>query len=136
VFRNHLDILIYFFDSGEALHARRVAGEWPRERFKKCGIEYFSADKPKSDLYLAALPAIMSGKVDLLDNSHLITQLCGLERSTGRGGRDSVDHRPDTPTVWPIFIEKKSRHGDFGSVGYADAPHLAPLAERQKWPVW
>ena len=42
----------------------------------------------------------------------------------------------DTPTVWPIFIEKTSRYGDFGSVGYADAPHLAPLAERQKWPVW
>jgi hypothetical protein len=72
----------------------RYAGEWPREQFKKLGVEYFSADKAKSDLYLAALPMIMSGKVDLLDNPHLISQLCGLERRTGRGGRDSVDHRP------------------------------------------
>jgi len=72
----------------------RYAGEWPREQFRKAGVEYFSADKVKSDLYLAALPVIMSGKVDLLDNQHLISQLCGLERRTGRGGRDSVDHRP------------------------------------------
>jgi hypothetical protein len=72
----------------------RYAGEWPREQFRKLGVEYFSADKVKSDLYLAALPVIMSGKVDLLDNQHLISQLCGLERRTGRGGRDSVDHRP------------------------------------------
>jgi hypothetical protein len=69
-------------------------GEWPRERFKKCGgIEYFSADKPKSEIYLAVLPAIMSGKVDLLDNARLVGQFAGLERRTGRGGRDSVDHR-------------------------------------------
>jgi hypothetical protein len=72
----------------------RYAGEWPREQFKKLGVEYYSADKAKSDLYLAALPMIMSGKVDLLDNQHLTSQFCGLERRTGRGGRDSVDHRP------------------------------------------
>jgi hypothetical protein len=72
----------------------RYAGEWPREQFKKLGVEYYSADKPKSDLYLAALPTIMSGKADLLDNQHLVSQLCGLERRTGRGGRDSIDHRP------------------------------------------
>jgi hypothetical protein len=72
----------------------RYAGEWPREQFKKLGVEYYSADKPKSDLYLTALPTIMSGKADLLDNQHLVSQLCGLERRTGRGGRDSIDHRP------------------------------------------
>jgi hypothetical protein len=77
-----------------AVRGDRYAGEWPREQFKKLGVEYYSADKPKSDLYLTALPTIMSGKADLLDNQHLISQFCGLERRTGRGGRDSIDHRP------------------------------------------
>jgi hypothetical protein len=34
----------------------RFAGEWPAERFQKCGIKYEAADKAKSDLYLAFLP--------------------------------------------------------------------------------
>jgi hypothetical protein len=71
----------------------RYAGEWPRERFARCGIDYVSADKPKSEIYLAALPAITSRKVDLLDHTRVIAQICGLERRTGRGGRDSIDHR-------------------------------------------
>jgi hypothetical protein len=76
------------------VYGDRYGGEWPRERFKKAGIEYYSSDKTKSELYLAALPVLMSGKVDLLDNQRLIGQLCGPERRTGRAGRDSVDHRP------------------------------------------
>jgi hypothetical protein len=34
-----------------------------------------------------------SGKVELLDNSRLVVQI-GLERSTARCGRDSIDHAP------------------------------------------
>ena len=34
------------------------------------------------------------GRVDLLDNERLVAQICGLERRTARGGRDSVDHGP------------------------------------------
>jgi hypothetical protein len=62
------------------VYGDRYGGEWPREQFKKCGIEYFSSDKPKSDLYLAALPVLMSDKCDLLDSQRLIGQLCSLER--------------------------------------------------------
>jgi hypothetical protein len=50
--------------------------------------------KPKSDLYRDLLPLLNSGRVELLDHPRLVTQLCGLERRTARGGRDSVDHRP------------------------------------------
>jgi hypothetical protein len=71
----------------------RYAGEWPRERFGKCGVDYVCADKPKSEIYLAALPAIMSRKLDLLDHTRLISQICGLERTTGRAGKDTIDHR-------------------------------------------
>ena len=41
-----------------------------------------------------ALPLLNGGRVDLLDNDRLVAQICGLERRTARGGRDSVDHGP------------------------------------------
>jgi hypothetical protein len=77
-----------------AIRGDRYAGEWPREQFRKHGIDYLAADRPKSDIYLAALPLIMSRKIDLLDYARLLSQLAGLERRTARGGRDTVDHRP------------------------------------------
>jgi hypothetical protein len=40
------------------------------------------------------LPLVNSRRIDLLDNQKLISQLCGLERRTARGGRDSIDHGP------------------------------------------
>lgn len=72
----------------------RYAGEWPREQFRKCAVEYWPAAKPKSDLYVGLLPAINSGRVDLLDHDRLVAQLCSLERRTSRAGRDSIDHAP------------------------------------------
>lgn len=72
----------------------RYAGEWPRERFKVHGIQYELAERPKSDIYRDMLPLLNSGRVELLDNPRLIAQLCGLERRTARGGRDSIDHAP------------------------------------------
>ena len=72
----------------------RYAGEWPVEQFRKHGIAYETAPKPKSDLYRDMLPIINSRKVDLLDDTRLLMQLVGLERRTARGGRDSIDHAP------------------------------------------
>ncbi len=46
----------------------------------------------KSEIYQAVLPLINSSRVRLLDNHRLAQQLAGLERRTGRGGRDSIDH--------------------------------------------
>lgn len=70
----------------------RYAGEWPREAFRRHGIEYEPAAKPKNDLYLALLPMLNSGTASLLDNERLVRQLVSLERRTSRGGKDSVDH--------------------------------------------
>ena len=72
----------------------RYGGEWPRERFRKHGIEYRVADKPRSDLYRDMLPAVNSGRVDLLDVGRLTNQLIRLERRTPRGGKDMIDHAP------------------------------------------
>jgi hypothetical protein len=72
----------------------RYAGEWPREQFRKLGIAYELAPKPKSDLYRDLLPLINSRRIELLDHTKLIAQLTGLERRTARSGRDSIDHGP------------------------------------------
>lgn len=74
----------------------RYGGVWPVERFRAHHIKYEQSAKPKSDLYRDILPAINSGKVDLLDNDRLINQLIGLERRTSRGGRDLIDHQPNS----------------------------------------
>ena len=67
----------------------RYGGEWPRERFLTHGINYKLSEKTKSEIYQAALPMLNSGRVELLDNKTLRTQLVGLERRTSRGGRDT-----------------------------------------------
>ena len=72
----------------------RYGGEWPRERFRKYGINYVPADKAKSDIYREFLPVLNTGEVELLDNPRLVAQLCALERRTARGGRDAIDHPP------------------------------------------
>ena len=77
-----------------AVWGDKYAGEWPRERFRAHGITYRVCRQTRNDLYLALLPAITSGRVELLDNTRLISQLVALERRTGRSGRDSVDHPP------------------------------------------
>jgi hypothetical protein len=72
----------------------RYAGEWPREQFRKHGIEYLVSEKSKSEIYQEMLPLIMSGRAEILEDKRLISQLCSLERRTSRGGRDSIDHAP------------------------------------------
>jgi len=78
----------------ETVRGDRYAGEWPREAFRKHGIEYRAAAEPKSEIYLSTLPAINSRRVDLLDHPRIVSQFCSLERRTSRAGRDTIDHRP------------------------------------------
>jgi hypothetical protein len=72
----------------------RFAGEFPRELFRKRGIEYLCAEKPKSDLYRDLLPMLNSGSIVLPKSDRLVNQLCGLERKVARSGKDSIDHGP------------------------------------------
>ena len=73
----------------------KYAALWPKEQFARYGISYRAEAEPKSIRYASLLAAINSRRVDLLDNPRLIGQLCGLERRTARGGRDSIDHPPN-----------------------------------------
>jgi hypothetical protein len=68
-------------------------GGWPVDGFAKLGIRYEPSAKSKSELYGDLVALINSKRIELLDNPKLVTQLCMLDRRTGRGGRDSIDHR-------------------------------------------
>ena len=72
----------------------RYAGEWPAQEFARHGITYRSAKKPKSDLYVDALAALNSGRVEMPPDERLQNQFIALERRTSRAGKDSIDHPP------------------------------------------
>jgi hypothetical protein len=74
--------------------ADRYGGSWPSDEFRRHGIDCQAASKPKSDLYLEALAAFNSGRVEIPPEERLVTQLVALERRTARGGKDSIDHPP------------------------------------------
>ena len=74
--------------------ADRYAGAWVAEAFSRQGVTVEQCARPKSDLYGDLLPALNSGRVDLLDHPRLVAQLGSLERRTSRSGRDSIDHGP------------------------------------------
>jgi len=72
----------------------RYGGEWPRESFRKHGIEYLPSEQVKSEIYREIVPPLNACRIELLDLPLLRAQLLGLERRTARGGKDSVDHPP------------------------------------------
>jgi len=70
----------------------RYAGSWVSDAFRQLGIRYVAAERSRSEIYIDALPALMSGSVSLLDDLRLVGQISQLERRTTRMGRDSIDH--------------------------------------------
>jgi hypothetical protein len=69
--------------------------EWVVQAFAKYGITYgMSEDKKrnKSEFYAEARTLFSNSQVELPDNDRLRTQLLGLVRRAGGGGRETVDH--------------------------------------------
>ena len=115
----------------------RYAGEWPREQFRKFGLNYEPSAKSKSELYIDLLPLINSRAVDLLDNSRLVNQLVGLERRTSRGGRDLIDSGAGrhedlaNAAAGAIVLAFEKRAGGFSSMEAArNLPAMAHIARR------
>ena len=70
------------------------AGLWPKERFQHHGCSYKVCKIRKSDLYRDSLPVLNTGKIRLLDNLRMKTQMVSLERRAGSGGKFTIDHPP------------------------------------------
>jgi hypothetical protein len=88
------------------------------------GLKYIRSEKPKSALYLEALPLFARQLVNLPDHPKLVRELRLLERSTTRSGQDRVDHG-------------RSGHDDYANVC---AGMLAQLAGKPRydssWSGW
>jgi hypothetical protein len=78
-----------------AVTGDRYGGEWPRERFRAYQVEYLLSERTKIEIYKELLPLANAKRIDLLEEPKLKAQLLDLERRTGRGGRDSIDHPPN-----------------------------------------
>jgi hypothetical protein len=100
----------------------RYAGEWPRERFRAHGIRYEACPRPKADLYVDLLPTLTARRIELPEMPRLVSQLAGLERRTGRSGRDSIDHAPGAQddvanavagVCWALVLRR--RHHEVGT---------------------
>ena len=74
----------------------RYAAAWCSQAFEKRKIAYRHSELPKSGLYLNLLPHLNGKTIRLLDHPRSINQICSLERRTSRGGRDRIDHPPQT----------------------------------------
>lgn len=70
----------------------KYAPGFTADAFGRHGVHYRYSEQDKSQLYVEALPALVSGRVRLPDNRRMVTQFANLERRTGPSGRDRVDH--------------------------------------------
>ena len=69
----------------------RYSSGWNSDAWDRAGIAYQPSKLTKSEIYLAALPALLSGQVRLLNSEKLRQQFTGLERRVHSNGRESVD---------------------------------------------
>ncbi len=68
-------------------------GEYPKELCRKAGISYELAKKYKSELYADPFLSLLnSKKIELPRHERAIAQICGLERSLQRSGREQISH--------------------------------------------
>jgi len=74
----------------------RYAGRWPADEFRKHGVEYMASDRDRSALYVDFAARINSGAVILPPCQKMQRQFANLERRTHRGGRDTIDHPPNS----------------------------------------
>jgi len=74
------------------IHSDRFGGAWVQESFENQGIQVEYSKLSASELYAAFIPVVMNNKVTILDIKKLKMQLANLERRTGSGGREIIDH--------------------------------------------
>jgi hypothetical protein len=77
-----------------ATRSDAYAAGFALEAFRRHDVELQQDAPSKSELYLALLPALSAGRIDMVDSAKLRAQLSALERRRRAGGRDQVDHRP------------------------------------------
>jgi hypothetical protein len=107
----------------------RYAGEWPRERFRSCGITYKPSERNRSEIYLELLPLVNSKRAWFLESPRLVAQLTGLERRASRTGSESIDHAPGghddlaNAAAGALVLAEKSAGGNAAGFIVTSAAH-------------
>jgi hypothetical protein len=60
--------------------------------YRDASVSLIDAELTRSELYLHLLPLFTSDRIEIPDDPRLLAELIGLERRTGRTGKDAVDH--------------------------------------------
>jgi hypothetical protein len=107
-----------------AYHIRDVSGDrhaigFVQAEFADAGIKFTPSPLTKSDLFSELLPLVNTGRVELLDQPTLRTQLLALERRAVRGGKDSVDHA-------------RGAHDDVANAAAGALVHVTGVGAKQK----
>ncbi len=106
----------------------RYASAWASDEWSRNGITCEPSELSKSEIYLAALPVLMSGQARLLDSERLRDQLTGLERRFYASGRETVDDSG-----------AQSAHDDLANVvcgvlvNLSFEEHIAPAPQFGTW---
>ena len=74
--------------------ADNYAAEFATASYREAGVHLQPADFSRSESYLYMLPLFTTGRIEIPDEPTLRTELLGLQRRTGRSGKDAVDHPP------------------------------------------
>jgi hypothetical protein len=73
----------------------RYGGEFPRELFRKHGINYELAAQTRSELFRDFLPLLHSVGITLPRNERLVSQIVSLERRVSPAGCETITHGPN-----------------------------------------
>jgi hypothetical protein len=68
----------------------RYASGFSEGVFSENRLKLEHSELNKSELFAEFLPILNSGRVRLLDDKRLVTQLCALERRTNPSGKDTI----------------------------------------------
>ena len=102
----------------------RYAGNWVKNSFERCGIDYRVSEKPKTELYQDLIPVINSQLIELPPDERLKKELLNLERRTTKSGRMQIDHPPNAHDdianacagLSQLFIKKKIANVDMNHI--------------------
>lgn len=73
--------------------ADQYGAELTRSIYAEAGLTLIASELNRSESYLALQPQFTTGRIEIPDDPRLRAELLGLERRTGKSGKDAVDHR-------------------------------------------
>ena len=78
----------------ETVHGDNFGAGLQKAVWRRAGVQYTVGDRTASEIYNEVLPALLSGRVDLVNDPVLIEQLRELIEIAGRDPPPKIDHPP------------------------------------------